>query len=135
MTDRNEIERIVRASYDARRRNDVDATLKHFHPDARFRISGSPALGPMTKPTVGHGDLRQMFEQLFPQWDWKDFHVTNIHVEGDTAYVHLAGKIRYIPTGKVIETEILDRLILKEGLIVEFTEFLDTHLAVATMQP
>jgi ketosteroid isomerase-like protein len=133
MAERNEIERIVRESYAARKKNDVPETLKHFHRDIRFRLMGSESLGPMTKGVSGLDALRSMFEGLFPAWDWSSFEIRNIHVDGDRAFVHLSGQIRYVPTGAVIDTEILDRLTIKDGLIVDFVEYLDTHLLAQTV--
>jgi ketosteroid isomerase-like protein len=133
MSDRSEIERIVRESYAARKRNHVADTLNHFHPDARFRIVGSKNLGPMTEVVSGHGALRSMFEHLFPIWDWSKFEIGSIHVEGDKAFVHLSGQIRHIPTGSILDTEILDRLTIKDGRIIDFVEFLDTHLLARTV--
>jgi ketosteroid isomerase-like protein len=133
MAERNETERLVRESYAARKRNSVPETLKHFHPDIRFRIMGSEALGPMTKGVSGLDALRSMFEGLFPAWDWSNFEIRSIHVDGDKAFVHLSGPIRHVPTGKVIDTEVLDRLTIKDGLIVDFVEYVDTHLLAQTV--
>jgi len=133
MSTRNEIERIVRESYVARQRNHVGDTLSYFHPEARFRVVGSKSLGPMTEAVTGIGALRPMFEQLFPTWDWSNFKIDSIHIDGDKAFVHLSGKIRHVPTGKVLDTEILDRLTIKDGKIVDFAEFLDTHLVMQTV--
>jgi ketosteroid isomerase-like protein len=36
------------------------------------------------------------------------------------------GTIRHVPTGIPIVTEILDKITVREGKIVEFVEFLDT---------
>jgi ketosteroid isomerase-like protein len=47
--------------------------------------------------------------------------------------VHLSGRIRHVPTGKVLDTEILDKLTIKDGKIVDFAEFLDTHLVAQTV--
>jgi ketosteroid isomerase-like protein len=125
---RVEIEKLVRSSYDARRANDVEATLKHFHPEAEFRIVGSDSLKPMTEAITGHASLRQAFNELFPAWDWSDFHVQTMHIDGNTAFVYSSGTLRHQPSGKTMKTEILDRIALRDGLIVGFTEFIDTHL-------
>jgi ketosteroid isomerase-like protein len=132
MSDRGEIERVVRESYAARKRNHVTETLSYFHPEARFRIMGSKNLGPMTETVSGLDALRAMFEHLFPIWDWSQFDIRSVHIDGDKAFVNLSGKIRHIPTGKVVDTEILDRLTVKDGRIVDFVEFVDTHLLVQT---
>jgi len=131
--DRNELEDLVRASYRSRQTGDVEAALKYFHPDAEFRIVGSDSLKPLTEKIRGHASLRKVFEIFFPVWDWSKFHVQTIHVDGNTAFVHSSGEMRHSPSGKSMDTEILDRITIKNGLIVDFTEFLDTHLVTTVL--
>ena len=133
MSTRNEVERVVRESYAARKRNHVEDALKYFHPDARFRLVGSKSLGQMTEAISGIAALRTMFEHLFPIWDWSKFEIHSLHVDGDKAFVHLSGQVGHIPTGKILDTEILDTLTIKDGKIADFAEFLDTHLVAQTV--
>ena len=133
MSQRNEVERIVRESYAARKRNHVGDALKHFHPEARFRLVGSKSLGQMTETVSGRAALQAMFEHLFPIWDWSNFDIHSIHVDGDKVFVHLSGQVRHVPTGKVLDTEILDKLTIRDGKIIDFAEFLDTHLVIETI--
>src|SRR5437763_15519963 len=98
MKTREDVERIVRESYAARKRNHVDDALTYFHGDARFRLVGSKNLGRMTEAVSGAPALRAMFDHLFPMWDWSDFDIHSIHVDGDKAFVHLSGRIRHVPT-------------------------------------
>jgi ketosteroid isomerase-like protein len=48
-------------------------------------------------------------------------------VDGDAAVVHSAGLMKHVPSGSVFQTEILDKLALRDGKIIEFIEFADTH--------
>src|SRR5688572_10174825 len=123
--DKAEIEALVRGSYATRQTNDIDAVMAYFHPEAEFRIVGSDALGPMSRPVAGHDGLRAMFAALLPEWDWSGFGPKSLHIDGNTVFVYSAGSIRHNPTGRVVTTEILDRVVIRDNLIVSFTEFLD----------
>jgi ketosteroid isomerase-like protein len=126
--DRRKIEEFIQANYRSRRAGDLDAVLKHFHREAEFRIAGSDALKPFTQSIRGEANLRKTFAEMFPTWDWSKFHIQSVHVDGDTAFVHSSGELRHTPSGKLMHTEILDRIRFKDDLIIDLTEFVDTHL-------
>ncbi len=126
-----EIITLVEGSYAARREELVDEALDFFDPDAVFRIVANPGMGDIGRSIRGHDQLRTQLEELFKVWDWKDFPIRTIAVEGDTAFVHSSGIMHFTPTGKDVQTEALDILRFKNGKIVEFTEFADTHLVAS----
>ncbi|MCP4941828.1 MAG: hypothetical protein GY924_07585 [Planctomycetaceae bacterium] len=126
-----EIRQLVEDSYAARRGEFVDATLDFFDPDAVFRIVANPGMGDIGRTVRGHDQLRTQLEGLFEAWDWKDFPIKNITVDGDTAYVHSSGTMHFTPTDKDVELEALDIVKFKNGKIIEFTEFTDTHLVAS----
>jgi ketosteroid isomerase-like protein len=128
----NEIATIVRAAYAARQKNDAEAALAFFHPDIRFRIVGSASLKPMTDPIIGLDAFRQALPRMAREWDWSQFPIKSLVVDGETAVVHSVGPLKHLPSGKVLQTEILDKLTLRDGKIIEFDEFVDTH-AVAEL--
>ena len=127
-----DIAALVREMYAARQLNTRDAVEKYFDPDIAFRVAGSGLLHPMTAPIRGAEALRGVLDSLLSTWDWSGFGITSVNVDADKAFVHLAGKIRHLPSGTLIDTEILDVLTYKEGRIIAFTEFLDTQLVAKT---
>jgi ketosteroid isomerase-like protein len=132
---RREIEAFVRASYAARRANDVEAALGYFDKNVRFRIVGSKALGPMTEPVVGKNDLGVLFQALLKTWDWSNFGPETLHVDGNAVFVHCTGELCHLPSGNRCRTEVLDWIIVDKEKIVTFTEFLDTHLINEILTP
>jgi ketosteroid isomerase-like protein len=125
--DRKGIEDLVRSCYQTRRAADVERVLTYFHPNAEFRIVGSDLLKPLTETVSGLANLRKLFQELFRLWDWSKFQIKTIHVDGNVVFVHSSGELHHTPSGKSVNTEILDRIAIKDGLIISFTEFADTH--------
>jgi ketosteroid isomerase-like protein len=126
MTDRASIEKIVRDAYGARRRNDAEATLAFFAPTAEFRLVGPEPLAPLTTAVRDHGSLRPMFTQLFATWDWSNYAMVDLLVDGDRAALRCAGPMRFVPTNTVIDTQTFDLITIQEGKIVHLLEFFDT---------
>lgn len=122
------IKDIIQRSYDARRREDVDEVLTYFDSKAKFRIVASPELGVLGECKSGHDELRPAFETLFQTWDWTNFLIKDIIVGGDKVVVHSGGEMRHTPSGTDFNFETLDILKLKDGKIIDFIEFFDTHL-------
>jgi ketosteroid isomerase-like protein len=131
--DRAAAEQLIRKSYEARRRNEIDATLDCFHPDACFSVAGTQAFAPTTSSFTGHGQLREGFRQMFPAWDWSRFQVEAILIEGERAAVHCKGTLVFTPTGQEVETQLVDLIRIQDGRIVDFIEFLDTRALAKTI--
>ena len=128
MKERDETEKRIREIYAARRRGSVEQVMATFAPQARFRLAGNAALAPMTMPVDGHTQLRSVMKQLVDDWDWSDFMIEKIVVDGNQAAVYSRGPMRYGADRQEIETEILDLLTLEDGKIIELVEFCDTHM-------
>lgn len=92
------IERTLSEVVDARRKGDADAVAKHFAPNATYRMSGTPDLGPVTAAYCGPATIKAAVSHLIQTWDFADFPTVSIHVDGETAYVYRKGIVRLIPT-------------------------------------
>lgn len=126
MASRSEIEQFVNNTYEERTKGNIDKLLSHFHPDCRFRIAGSERMGPLSAHINGRENFRPMLKALIDDWDFAEFHTEGLYVDGETVFAHRAGTIRHVPTGTPIVTEILDKITVRDGKIVEFVQFLDT---------
>lgn len=126
MTDRRELERTVRAFYRARNDHDIDAIMSMVDPEASFRIAGNYRLGPLTHSVDGASEIRARFSDLMASWDLSDMDFDSIYIDGDTAIVHRAGPVRFIPQDSFFDTEMMDKLTFRDGRVIEFTEFVDT---------
>ena len=101
--------------------------MSFFHTDAVFRIVGNPELGDISQTLRGQDELRSAMVEMCKALDSTGLPITDIIVEEDRAVVHTIGEMHHPPTGGRFEYEILDKLTFKDGKIIEFIEFLDTH--------
>ncbi len=131
---RSEIEDLIRTSYAARQREDVEGVMAFFSEDATFRISANERLGPLAVSLKGHDQLRACWIEQFAIWDWHDFPVISVLIdEGQSpvqAAVRCQGEIVHTPSGHRFPFETLDILTVENGKITDFMEFFDTDLAV-----
>jgi ketosteroid isomerase-like protein len=130
--DRAAIESLIHKCYEARRKNDLDVAMTCFHADANFHMAGPDTLAPMTNRLMGHTQMREAFSAMFPAWDWSRFLIERILIDGDRAVVHSKGTLTFTPTGKSIDTQIVDLIRFEDDRIVDFIEFCDT-LSAARM--
>jgi ketosteroid isomerase-like protein len=131
--DRADIESLIRTSYASRGKGDAGAALACFHPQASFHLAGPESIAPMTKRLTGHAELGDAFKTMFAAWDWSQFPIESILIDGERVVVHCRGTLKFTPTGKTLETQIIDLIRVKDGLIVDFVEFCDTLSAAQVM--
>lgn len=128
---RDEVERLIRDLFEARRSNDADLLDRFFTDDATYGISGcaehSPLCGSMQGREAYMGALRSLTETF--SWDGVDIH--DIVVEGDRAAVFYTLTITHTPTGETIDTVVADRVTFQDGRIASFIEHIDTARATA----
>jgi ketosteroid isomerase-like protein len=133
MSDRSEIERVLKDAYAARKRGDIDAILRVFSPDVHFQLAGSTAASPIPLQIAGAAQFRSVLEGLIRTFEWVDQRILCMLIDGQRAAVHWRGKIRSTATGETVDTELVDIVELKDGRIVSFVEFCDTALATRLM--
>ena len=130
MSNRDELANAVAAFYETRNSARPEDVLRLLDPTCSFRIVGTDKLGPFTQMVNTPETVERAAKVLFENWDLSGLRVVSLHVDGDTVFAHRAGTVRYIPGGTSFDTEILDKITFKDGLIVEFLQFADTfHVA------
>jgi ketosteroid isomerase-like protein len=134
MSNRQEIERVIKAAYAARKIGDVEAITQLFAPDAQFQMAGSDAASPIAMQTQKLADFRTALRELIHVFEWIDQTILSIVVEGQKAVVHWRGTIRSNVTGETVETELVDLFEIRNGRIASLTEFCDTALVTRMMQ-
>lgn len=113
--------------YDARATFDKQKHLSLAHPDCVYRIVGCDKLHPLTKACTTRADIEAAADMSFAAWDMSGLGTVSIHESGDTVYVHRRGKVGFVPNGSSMQTEFVDKLTFKDGLIIEYLQFLDTY--------
>lgn len=130
MTDRQAILNAVERHYAVRNAanpSNVDDLLGTLDPACRFQIAGSEQLGEFTQVCDTCDALRKAATTLVSAWDLSGLENVSIHIDGDTALVHRAGTVRRIAGDIPFHTEMIDKLKFRDGLIVEYTQFIDTY--------
>ena len=87
-------------------------------------------LSPLTVKVAGGSDVRMVLEKLARDWDWANYRIESILVDGNRAVVHSRGQMRYVPKDELLETETLDLLTIENGKIAEIVQFCDTYAVV-----
>ena len=129
MGGRREIEPVVRAAYEARRRGDLDGVMAHVAPRAQFMLVGSPAASPVPSSALGAAAVREVLRRLMASFELSDVELLSLLVDGSKVAVHWRARVRVPATGAEADTELLDLLVFEEDKIVSFRQFADTALA------
>jgi ketosteroid isomerase-like protein len=116
----------IRSIYEARLRKDFDTVLAACHPDICIRIVGNPAASPFFGTRVGRHGVLSAIEAVDNLFEYLDFMIEDILVDGNGIAVRCWLRLKAIQTGVVTELDVFDHFRLSDGLIVEYTQFLDT---------
>ena len=133
MTDRSEIETLVRGLCAARVAGDMDVLRRGYADHATFRIVGSPAWGALTAPLSGHAKIMARFEPMIANFALSDFAILDLFVDGNKAAVRWRATVHRAETKDESTTEIAQFLDVENGQVISLVEFLDTALAMQVL--
>jgi len=134
MTDRSQIEALLRNAYAARKRGDLAAILDAFAENPHFELAGAPQASPVAIRATEGGAFRSLMTGLIKTFEFLDHEIISMIIEGNKAAVHWRSRMRSGVTGDEVVTEIVDLVTVEGGKITSFIEFCDTALA-ARMVP
>lgn len=130
MSERAQTEAFVRDMYARRFAGNVEAIMAGFSQAAWFRVAGDEVLGMLSTEVRGTEALRGMMQQFVDNWDWSEYRIESVLVDGNRVVVHGKGPMTFRPSNQRYETETLDLITVADGKITGFLQFLDTHLLV-----
>jgi ketosteroid isomerase-like protein len=133
MTDRAEIEQLVRNAYAARVRGDVEAILALFDNDPHFELVGAQAASPLAMRVRGTQDFRALLTDLVRTFKFRSHDIITLVIEGSNVAVRGRAEITSTITGETVVTELADFIAVKDGRIASFVQFCDTALAAKLM--
>ncbi len=84
---------------------------------------------------AGKDAARAYFTGLAAEWEMVHFTPEEFIAQGDRVVVLSRVAFRSLRTGKVAESPKADVFRFRDGQIIEFVEFLDTHAAVSAATP
>lgn len=124
MTDRLEIDRLLRELYAARVRGDLDAVCRLFSNDAKFEIAGASHSSPIAVTRAGVNEFRPLLTLMIKTFKLSDHAILSIIIDGAKAAVHWRAKVHSRITGTIVPTELVDLVeVGSGGRINSYTEF------------
>jgi ketosteroid isomerase-like protein len=123
MTDRFEIDRLLRELYGARARGDLGGVCRTFSNDAKFQIAGASHASPIAITAVGINEIRSWLALLIKTFQLRDQTILSIIIDGAQAAVHWRARIYSRITGATVLTELVDLVQVRDGRIASYTEF------------
>lgn len=116
----------VEAYFEALGTRDMERILSHFTPDATWTIPGDPALTPWAGHRTGPKDIEQSLTAFFAAVEPLVFELQTM-VEAD-GRVLVPGRYasRFRPSGQVLESEMILRFTVVDGLITDYRVFEDS---------
>ncbi|MCX4461686.1 nuclear transport factor 2 family protein [Streptomyces sp. NBC_01728] len=114
------------AYFDALGTRDLELILPHFALDATWTIPGDPALTPWAGCCTGPEQIRQSLTAFFGAVEPLAF-VLQTMVEADGRVLAQGRYVsRFHPSGQVLESEMILRFTVADGLITDYRVFEDS---------
>ncbi len=123
MTDRHEIDGLLRRLYDARLRGDLDGVCKSFADDAVFQIAGAGQVSPVSNRAVGVGEFRPLLAVMIKTFKLHDQAILAILIDGMKAAVHWRAGVYSRITGTIVLTEFVTIVEIRDARITSYLEF------------
>ena len=123
MTDRLQIEELVRQLHAARLEGDLERLCALYSNEARLRIAGSTDGKPIAIAASGIAEIRPWLSILVKTFRLSQYTILSLTVEVPRAAAHWRVDIHSKITGVVVPTELVDLIDVRDGRIASHTEF------------
>jgi len=123
MTDRLQVEQLLRELHAARLDGNLERLCKLFSPDARLRIAGSSDGKPIAIAASGIGQIHSWLSMLLKTFRLSRYRLLSLTVDGSRAAAHWRVDIHSKITGVMLPTELVDLVEVREERIAAYTEF------------
>jgi ketosteroid isomerase-like protein len=123
MTDRLEIERLLRELYAARVSGDLDGVCRAFSNDATLQIAGAGNVSPVGVKSIGIAQFRPLLGLMIKSFKLSEHTILSIIVDREKAAVHWQAKVHSRITGTMVLTELVDLVEVKDHRISSYIEF------------
>ena len=127
MTDSETIRKIVRSTYEARSRGDLDETMASFADDVVFEFYGQGTdLPSMASEARGKAAVQRIIKELIDNFRLSDWQEVSLVVEGSKAALHWRANVTFTQNGRSEKFDVFDFLTFRDGKIVDFRQGTDT---------
>lgn len=123
---------LVKQTYDAFFRGDIDGLLQHYSDDIDWQVYG-PSSIPTAGPHHGKEEVRAFFKKVNDLLETEKFDVQKYVAQGDTVVALGEYTWRSKETGRVLDAHFAHVVTIKNGKINKFREFTDTAAALEAM--
>jgi ketosteroid isomerase-like protein len=123
MTERRQVEELVRGLHAARLEGSLERLCACFSPDARLRIAGSSDGKPIAIAAAGINKIRPWLGILVKTFRLSGYELRSLTIEGTRAAAHWRVDIHSKITGAMVATELVDLIEVRDGRIGSYTEF------------
>jgi ketosteroid isomerase-like protein len=122
MTDRLEIEQLLRELYAARTQGQLDRLCALFAADATFRIAGATDGKPIAITARGSAEIRAWLTIMLKTFKLTHYQLLSSLIDGSRAAVHWKVNIHSKITGILVPTELVDLVEVSGGRITAYRE-------------
>lgn len=123
MTDRLQIEQLVRELHTARLEGNLERLCALYGEEARLRIAGSTDGKPIAIAATGIAEVRPWLSILVKTFRLSQYTLLSLTVDVPRAAAHWRVDIHSKITGVVIPTELVDLIEVRGSSIASHTEF------------
>ena len=123
MTDRLQIEQLVRELHAARVEGNLERLCALYAEQARLRIAGSTDGKPIAIAATGIAEIRPWLSILVKTFRLSQYTILSLAVDVPRAAAHWRVDIHSKVTGVVIPTELVDLIDVRDGRISSHIEF------------
>jgi ketosteroid isomerase-like protein len=123
MTERRQVEELVRGLHAARLEGSLERLCACFAADARLRIAGSSDGKPIAIAAAGIDKIRPWLGILVKTFRLSGYELRSLTIEGTRAAAHWRVDIHSKITGAMVATELVDLIEVRDGRIGSYTEF------------
>ena len=131
--------RILRGAYEAweaKKASDIDCWMDIVDEDARLTsLADGAAPLPFSRRRSGRSEIVEYLQDLIDTWEMIFYRVDEYVAEGDRVVAIGSAAWRNKLTKKIATTPKIDIWRMKDGKVVEFSEFYDTARLYAASEP
>jgi len=122
MTERLEVEQVVRELHAARLAGDLERLCRQYSREARLRIAGSSEGKAVAIAASGIAEIRPWLAILVKTFRLSEYTLLSLTVDTTQAAAHWRVAIHSKITGVVVPTELVDLIAVRAGRIASHTE-------------
>lgn len=123
MTERAQVERLLRELHAARVAGELERLCALFAPTARFRIAGTSDGKPVAIDATGSNAIRPWLSMLVKTFRLSGYELLSSAIDAERAALHWRVDIHSRITGSRVSTELVDLVEIHNQLITSYIEF------------